>query len=93
MHGSWRTACAAVLVASGLACGMAVAEDADRVGAVLAVRGAVFKDSAGSMLPLAAQAPVRERDAIVATDGKAKIALDDGTMRRHIELERAKELA
>jgi hypothetical protein len=32
------------------------------------------------MLPLAAQAPVRERDAIVATDGKAKIALDDGTI-------------
>lgn len=80
MHGPWRTACVAVLVASALACGLAVAEDADRVGAVLAVRGAVFTDSAGSMLPLAAQAPVRERDAIVATDGKAKIALDDGTI-------------
>ena len=73
---------AAVLLcaATTLVCGPAVAADAVTVGAVLAVRGAVFTDSAGSLLPLTAQAPVRERDAIVATDGKAKIALDDGTI-------------
>ena len=66
--------------ATTLVCGPAVAADAVTVGAVLAVRGAVFTESAGSLLPLTAQAPVRERDAIVATDGKAKIALDDGTI-------------
>jgi hypothetical protein len=69
-----------VVVASWCGCGPAIADDAAKVGAVLAVRGAVFTDSAGSMRPLAVQAPVRERDAIVATDGKAKIALDDGTI-------------
>ena len=67
-------------IAALVACGKVVADDGARVGAVLAVRGAVFTDSAGSLLPLTPEAPVRERDAIVATDGKAKIALDDGTI-------------
>lgn len=47
---------------------------------MLAVRGAVFTDSTGPRVPLTVQAPVHEQDAIVATDGKAKIALDDGTI-------------
>ena len=56
-----------------------MAEDADKVGAVLAVRGAVFTDSAGRCSRSPRRRP-RRCSTIVATDGKAKIALDDGTI-------------
>ena len=46
----------------------------------MAVRGAVFTESSGPLVPLTVQAPVHEKDAIVAAEGKAKIALDDGTI-------------
>ena len=77
----WRSLAIATIVAtSSLACNFASAEDGARVGAVVAVRGAVFTEAGGALLPLTVEAPVRERDAIVATNGKARIALDDGTV-------------
>ena len=64
-----------------LACSAAHALAADRiVGSVIAVRGAVFADVQGTLEPLAANAPVRAGAAIVSRDGKAKIALDDGSV-------------
>lgn len=62
-----------------LAATSATAADAI-VGSVLAVRGAVFTESAGSLQPLTANAPVREGDAIVSRSGKARIALEDGSI-------------
>ena len=50
------------------------------IGSVLAVRGAVFTDTGGTLQPLAADAPVRQGDAIVSRNGKARIGLDDGTV-------------
>jgi len=50
------------------------------VGSVLAVRGAVFLYAGGGQQPLLANAPVRLADTIVSGAGKAKIALDDGTI-------------
>ena len=50
------------------------------VGSVVAVRGAVFTDTAGSLTPLVVDAPVHEGDAIVTRDGKARIALEDGSI-------------
>lgn len=50
------------------------------VGSVLAVRGAVFWDTGGGQQPLTANTPVHLGDVIVSTTGKAKIALDDGTI-------------
>jgi hypothetical protein len=50
------------------------------VGSVLAVRGAVFWDVGGHQQPLLAKTPVHQGDTIVSTSGKAKIALDDGTI-------------
>ncbi len=47
---------------------------------MLAVRGTVFTESAGSRKPLTANALVRRGDAIVSTAGKAKIALEDGSI-------------
>ena len=75
-----RATCAAFTIALACASIGARADDGARVGAVLAVRGAVFTDSTGPLVPLTLQAPVHEKDAIVAAEGKAKIALDDGTI-------------
>ena len=50
------------------------------VGTVIAVRGAVFADSGAGLQPLTANARIRRGDAIVSKDGKAKIALNDGTI-------------
>ena len=50
------------------------------VGSVLAVRGAVFWDAGSGQQPLKVNAPVRLGDTIVSVAGKAKIALDDGTI-------------
>jgi hypothetical protein len=50
------------------------------VGSVMAVRGAVFRDTSGTQQPLLANAPVNLGDTIVSAAGKAKIALDDGTI-------------
>lgn len=50
------------------------------VGSVLAVRGAVFWEVGGRQQPLLANTPVHQGDSIVSTSGKAKIALDDGTI-------------
>ncbi len=61
------------------ASGCALAEDAV-VGSVVAVRGAVFVESDGSLQPLRANAPIRSGDAIVSDQGKARIALDDGSV-------------
>ena len=77
---SLRATCAAFTLALAGASIDARADDAARVGAVLAVRGAVFTESTGPLVPLTVQAPVHEKDAIVATEGKAKVALDDGTI-------------
>ena len=80
MRLSFPTTCAAITIALACTSISARADDGDRVGAVLAVRGAVFTDSTGALVPLIVQAPVHEKDAIVAAEGKAKIALDDGTI-------------
>lgn len=50
------------------------------VGEVVALRGAVFQEAGGSMRPLTANASIHAQDAIVAAEGKARIALDDGTV-------------
>jgi hypothetical protein len=59
--------------------GVACASDVI-VGSVLAVRGAVFSDAGGGQQPLMTNTPVHLGDTIVSTAGKAKIALDDGTI-------------
>jgi hypothetical protein len=61
-----------------VASGCAIAADA--VGMVVAVRGNVYIEAAGAPQPLVANASVRTGDAIVSRDGKAKIALDDGSI-------------
>ena len=61
------------------AAGCALAADAV-VGTVVAVRGSVQVEAAGSSQPLVANASVRAGDAIVSREGKAKIALDDGSI-------------
>jgi hypothetical protein len=71
---------ASVVVLSLGLCADAAAAGTEAVGAVAAVRGAVFVDAGGALQPLAASAPVHEGDAIVTHDGKAKVALDDGTI-------------
>jgi hypothetical protein len=71
---------ASVVVLSLGVCADAAAAGTEAVGAVAAVRGAVFVDAGGALQPLAASAPVHEGDAIVTHDGKAKVALDDGTI-------------
>ena len=50
------------------------------VGSVLAVRGEVFRGDDGQRSPLAAKALVYLGDTIVSGGGKAKIALNDGTV-------------
>lgn len=50
------------------------------VGSVLAARGAVFWDAGGGQQPLTANTPVHLGDTIISTAGKAKIALEDGTI-------------
>jgi len=50
------------------------------VGSVLAVRGAVFRDSGSGLQPLAAKATVERGDSIVSKAGKARISLADGTV-------------
>jgi len=50
------------------------------VGSVLAVRGAVSSDAGAGPQALAANAPVHLGDTIISAAGKAKIALDDGTI-------------
>lgn len=70
---------ALVALVAWLALGSATAAETV-VGSVLAVRGAVFTDSAGSLRPLSPNAPVHEGDAIVSRDGKAQIAFDDGSI-------------
>jgi hypothetical protein len=71
---------ASVVVLSLGVCADAAAAGTEAVGAVAAVRGAVFVDAGGALQPLAASAPVHEGDAIVTHDGKARIALDDGSI-------------
>jgi hypothetical protein len=79
----WRwQACAAGAFFAGLALfatGVAIASDVV-VGSVLAVRGEVFLETSGAQRPLLANAPVHLEDTIVSIAGKAKIALDDGTI-------------
>ena len=61
-------------------CGAALAADAV-IGSVLAVRGAVFvEDAQKSRQPLEANARVRTGQTIVSQAGKAKIALNDGSV-------------
>jgi hypothetical protein len=67
------------LVIALFASGCALAEDVV-VGSVLAVRGDVFVESDGSLRPLRANAPIHSGDAIVSDQGKARIALDDGSV-------------
>ena len=74
-----RVAGACLVVVTLFAAGSATAAEAV-VGSVLAVRGTVFAESAGSREPLTANALVRRGDAIVSTAGKAKIALEDGSV-------------
>ena len=74
-----RVAGACLVVVTLFAAGSATATEAV-VGSVLAVRGTVFAESAGSREPLTANALVRRGDAIVSTAGKAKIALEDGSV-------------
>jgi hypothetical protein len=62
-----------------VASGCAIAADAV-VGMVVAVRGNVYVEASGSPQPLVVNASVRTGDAIVSRDGKAKIALDDGSI-------------
>jgi hypothetical protein len=50
------------------------------VGSVVAVRGAVFSDAGAGQQPLAANTPVHRGETIVTGAGKAKIALNDGTI-------------
>ena len=50
------------------------------VGSVLAARGAVFLETAAGQQPLTRNAPIHLGDTIVSAEGKAKIALDDGTI-------------
>ncbi len=50
------------------------------VGSVLAVRGAVFSEVGGRQQAVLANTPVHLGDTIVSMGGKAKIALDDGTI-------------
>ena len=50
------------------------------VGSVLAVRGAVFSDTAAGQQPLVVNAAVHRGDTIVTVAGKAKIALNDGSI-------------
>ena len=50
------------------------------VGSVLAIRGVVFFDAAAGQQPLAVNAVVHRGDAIVTVAGKAKIALNDGSI-------------
>jgi len=78
MHGS-NIAGAWCFALALFASACALAEDAV-VGSVLAVRGAVFVESDGSLQPLRANAPIRSGDAIVSDEGKARIALDDGSI-------------
>jgi len=80
MHGI-RVCIAAVLMAAlaNMVPGSALAAELV-VGSVLAVRGDVFSDTTSGQQPLKANAPVRLGDTIVSASGKAKIALNDGTV-------------
>jgi hypothetical protein len=69
---------AALLACASLACAAAIA--AEIVGSVLAVRGEAFSDAGGVLQPLVANAPVAQGATIVTHDGKAKIALEDGSI-------------
>lgn len=80
MSKSWSTWLGALVVGVGI-CWTSAAYAADViVGSVLAVRGAVFRDIDGRQQPLLANTPVHRGDTIASTSGKAKIALDDGTI-------------
>jgi hypothetical protein len=74
-----RQSCGALLLALASSAAPALAAD-EIVGSVLAVRGVVFADVQGAPEPLAVNAPVRAGVAIVSHDGKAKIALHDGSV-------------
>lgn len=50
------------------------------VGSVLAVRGTVSRDGGAGQQPLVANTPIHLGDTIISAVGKAKIALDDGTI-------------
>lgn len=77
----WIAGAASVIVAGLLVVSSVAAFASDVVvGSVLAVRGAVFRDSGESQQPLMANAPINLGDTIVSTTGKAKIALNDGTI-------------
>ena len=72
---AWAWWLALALSASGHALA-----DEPVVGSVLAVRGEVFVESDGSLQPLRSGAAVRLGDAIASDNGKAKIALRDGSV-------------
>lgn len=77
---NWCNWLGALVVGVGMGwTGAACASDVV-VGSVLAVRGAVFWDAGGREKPLMATTPVHLEDTIVSTGGKAKIALNDGTI-------------
>ena len=78
----WRVRTTGAFVAGMIATlltGAAFAADAT-VGSVLAARGAVFVETTGGRQPAASNAPVYRGDTIVTAAGKAKIALDDGSI-------------
>ena len=66
------------LIVAGWVWGASAAEVV--VGTVVAVRGAVFSAAGAGQQPLAVNAPVHRGETIVTGDGKAKIALNDGTI-------------
>jgi hypothetical protein len=74
-----RTAARALMAIAALLCALG-AHAAAIVGSVLAVRGEVFVESAGSLQPLATNDPIHRGATIVSKAGKAKIALDDGSI-------------
>jgi len=77
----WIAGAASAFVAGLLLVSNVAAVAADVVvGSVLAVRGAVFRDSGAGQQPLLTNAPISLGDTIVSTTGKAKIALGDGTV-------------
>ena len=77
----WNRLAVEVSLAVMLAGWGCVASAADVVvGSVVATRGEVFSDAGGGQQSLATNAPVHRGETIVTGAGKAKIALNDGTI-------------
>jgi hypothetical protein len=80
MRGRHACAAGAFVVAVVMLCSGAVFAADVIVGSVLAVRGDVYWVVGGRRQPLTANMPVHSGGTIVSAAGKAKIALDDGTI-------------